>query len=128
MTATGAWLLVALLVAHDLGDFTPLATERMREAKARGRPAWLIGMHAAIHGVLVGVALMIVIRPSVTVLALAVGFELVTHFVIDLSKARLGVRIPPLGDMHTNPFWWVMGVDQLLHGLVLVGIAFMVLA
>ncbi|MGD8495447.1 MAG: DUF3307 domain-containing protein [Gemmatimonadales bacterium] len=128
MTATGAWLLVALLVAHDLGDFTPLATERMREAKARGRPAWLIGMHAAIHGALVGVALLIVVRPSLTVLALAVGFELVTHFLIDLSKARLGIRVPSLGDMHTNPFWWVMGVDQLLHGLVLVGIAFMVLA
>lgn len=128
MTATGAWLLVALLVAHDLGDFTPLATERMREAKARGRPAWLIGMHAAMHAVLVALALLIVIRPSITILALAAGFELVTHFLIDLFKAQLGVRVPPLGDMRTNPFWWVMGVDQLLHGLVLVGIAFLVLA
>lgn len=127
MTATAAWLLVCLLVAHDLGDFTPLATERIREAKARGRPLRLIGMHAAIHAVLVALAVMMVVRPSLALLALAAGLELLTHFVIDVAKARVGVRVPSLGDMRTNPFWWLLGVDQLLHLLVLVGIAFIIL-
>lgn len=127
MTATTAWLLVALLVAHDLGDFTPLATERIREAKATGRPAWLIGMHAAIHAVLVTLAVLIVIGPSSEVLVLVAGLELATHFLIDLSKAHLGLWVPRLGDMRTNPFWWLLGADQLLHGMVLVGIAFLVL-
>lgn len=127
MTGTAAWLLVALLVAHDLGDFTPLATERIREAKATGHPVGWIWMHAAIHAVLVSVAVMLVIGPSITVLALVAGLELATHFLIDLSKAHLGLRVPRLGDMRTNPFWWVLGVDQFLHGMVLVGIAFLVL-
>jgi len=35
--------------------------------------------------------------------------------------------MPRFSDMRTNPFWWVLGVDQLLHGMVLVGIAFLVL-
>ena len=128
MTLTAALLLAALLVAHDLGDFTPLATARIQAAKATGRPLGYIGLHAAIHAVLVALALFLVIRPPPEIIALAAGFELVTHFAIDVSRARLGVRAPRLGDMRTNPFWWTLGVDQLLHGLVLVGIAFMALA
>ena len=38
MTPDAAALLLALLLGHFLGDFTPLLTERMREAKERGGP------------------------------------------------------------------------------------------
>lgn len=128
MSAAAALLLAALLIAHNLGDFTPLATARIRRAKAEGGPLGLIAAHAAVHGVLVGLAALIVVGPSPSVLALAAGLELVTHFGIDAARTRLGVHVPVLADMHSNPFWWALGVDQLLHGLVLVGIAFLVLA
>lgn len=127
MSAPGVLLLVALLIGHNLGDFTPLATASIRRAKAEGGPLHLIAVHAAVHGVLVGLAALIVVSPSASVLALAMGLELVTHFAIDATRTRLGVRVPALADMHSNPFWWALGIDQLLHGLVLVGIAFLVL-
>lgn len=127
MTTAGALLLAALLVAHCLGDFTPLATVRIRQAKAEGGPLRLIALHAAIHAALVGVAVLVAggAAPA-TILGLAVGLELTTHFAIDTGRARLGLRVPALGDMQTNPFWWALGVDQLLHGLALVGIALLV--
>ena len=127
MSAAAALLLVALLTAHNLGDFTPLATARIRRAKAEGGPMGPIAAHAAIHGALVGLAVLIVIGPAASVLALAVGIELVSHFGIDAVRARLSVHVPALADMRSNPFWWTLGLDQLLHGLVLVGIAFLVL-
>lgn len=127
MTTDALTLLLALLVAHALGDFTPLATERIRQAKAAGRPLGPIAEHAAIHGLLVGLAVLIVVGPSLSILALAAGLELVTHFAIDLTRARLGIRLPVLADMRSNPFWWALGVDQLLHGMVLVWIAYLVL-
>ena len=128
MSDVAALLLVALLIAHNLGDYTPLATARIRRAKAEGGPLGLIAVHAAVHGMLVALAALIVVGPPPSVLALAAGLELVTHFGIDAARTRLGVHMPALADMHSNPFWWALGVDQLLHGLVLVGIAFMVLA
>jgi len=127
MSPTAAWLLIALLIAHTLGDFTPLATARMQRAKATGGPLGPIVAHAATHAVLVGFALLIVIRPPVSVLALATGVQLVAHFAIDAARARLGLRVPVLTDPGSDPFWWALGADQLLHGVVLVGIAVLVL-
>lgn len=126
MTAAAAVLLAALLTAHCLGDFTPLATARIRQAKAEGGPLRYIALHAGIHAGLVGVAVLALAGPTPSALALAFGIELTTHFAIDTSRARLGVRLPVLADMQANPFWWALGVDQLLHGLVLVAIALLV--
>lgn len=127
MSTVAAMLLVALFTAHHLGDFTPLATVRMRRAKASGRPMGPIAAHAAVHGALVGFAVLIVIRPTVSVLVLAVGIEFVAHFAIDAIRARIGTRVPVLTDSSSNPFWWALGLDQLLHGIVLIGIAALVL-
>lgn len=128
MSTAAAMLLMALLIAHYLGDFTPLATAHMQRAKANGGPMGPIAAHAAVHGVLVGLAALIVVRPSVPVLALAASIELVAHFAIDAIRARIGARVPALTDSNSNPFWWALGLDQLLHGLVLIGIAVLVLA
>lgn len=127
MTREAAFLLAALLAGHCLGDFTPLATARIHRAKAEGGPVAFIAVHAAVHAALVGLVLLFVIGPPARVLALAVGLELSTHFGIDMTRARLGLRVPTLADMRSNPFWWALGADQFLHGLVLVWIAFIVL-
>ncbi|MEN8145748.1 MAG: DUF3307 domain-containing protein [Gemmatimonadota bacterium] len=127
MSTSAAILLGALMVAHYLGDFTPLATARMQRAKANGGPVGPIAAHAAVHGLLVGLAVLIVIRPSASVLALAAGLELAVHFALDATRARLGADVPALADPNSNLFWWALGLDQLLHGLVLIGIAVLVL-
>ena len=111
MTLTAAILLAALLFAHGVGDFTPLATARMLKAKSEG-----------------GLAVLAVVRPSPKVLLLAFGVAFSTHLAIDLARARIGIRATVLRDVHAGPFWWALGFDQFLHGLVIVFIALMVLA
>lgn len=123
MTAGGAALMLALLAGHFLGDFTPLLTERMREAKERGGPMGPILAHGAVHGVLALAASAAVVREAPVRLLLAGGAVLVTHFLIDAARARLGVRFDELRDPGGQLFWTALGLDQLAHASVLVGVA-----
>ncbi len=126
MDGTYTALMAALLFGHFLGDFSPLLTSRMLAAKESGAaPGWILG-HAGVHAVLVGMAVMLVVAPPVLVLGLAVLIELSTHFVIDVLRARVGVVRPEMQDPANRRFWFILGLDQLAHGLVLVGIAWMV--
>lgn len=122
MSTQAAVLLALLLVGHFLGDFTPLATARMQEAKTSGGPMRLIAAHAALHAVLTGVAVALVVRPEPSVLALVVALQFVTHWGLDAFRARLGVRVPALADPGKNVYWTALGLDQLAHGLVLLAI------
>ncbi len=127
MTAQAAVLVSFLLVGHFLGDFTPLSTERMREAKQKGRPVGPIALHAMVHAVLAGVAVGAVARPLPLLLFGAVAIEFWTHLGIDWLRGRLSVRFPTIGDTNERAFWTVLGLDQLAHALILVGIAYLVL-
>lgn len=127
MTDTAVWLLALLLFGHFLGDFTGISTKKMLEAKETGRaPGWIF-VHAGVHGLLVGLAVFAVVRPSLIVLGLAVAIEWGTHFLIDLTRTRTGLRWPQLRDMGKKPFWISLGLDQLAHGLVLLWVAALVL-
>jgi len=122
VSAQAAVLLGMLFVGHFLGDFTPLATARMQEAKANGGPMSLIAAHAALHAFLTGLAVALVVGPEPAVLALVVGLQFLTHFGLDAFRARLGVRVPALKDPGKNTYWTALGLDQLAHGLVLIAI------
>lgn len=121
-----AGLLAWLLVAHWLGDFTPLSTGRMLEAKAIGSPISLIASHAGVHALLVGLVVGAATRFDLRLTGAAVAIEFVSHFAIDLGRGRLGARYPGMKDPADRVFWSVLGLDQLAHSLVLVYIAFMV--
>ena len=123
MSTQAAVLLAILFVGHFLGDFTPLATSRMQEAKASGGPMRWIAAHAAIHAVLTGLAVALVARPEPSVLALIVGLQFVIHWGLDAFRARLGVHLPAVADPGRNVYWTALGLDQLAHGLVLLAIA-----
>ncbi len=122
MSGEAIILLSLLLVAHYLGDFTPLATRQMQEAKAGFRPPGLIVAHAAVHGGLVFAAVGLV-RPAWPVVLTAGGIEFATHLGIDFVKMKLGTRFPRLRDPKDGPFWYFLGLDQLAHLLILVAIA-----
>jgi hypothetical protein len=127
MTPEVAVVLSFLLLGHFLGDFTPLSTERMRKAKQKGRPVGPIALHALVHAVLAGIAVGAVARPLPLLLVGAVAIEFWTHLGIDWLRGRLTVRYPAIGDTNERAFWTVLGLDQLAHALVLVGIAYLVL-
>jgi len=122
MSTQAAVLLAILFMGHYLGDFTPLATSRMQEAKANGGPMRLIAAHAAVHAILTGLAVALVAAPETSILALAIGLQLVTHLGLDAFRAWLGVRKPALADPARNVYWTALGLDQLAHGLVLIAI------
>jgi len=123
MTGESVWLLASLFLAHFLGDFTPLSTPRMQEAKSRGKPVGPIAAHAGVHALLVGVAVIILAWPGLSLLVVAVGLEFTTHLGIDWFRGRLGGRYPGLRDPGVQAFWTAMGLDQLAHYLVLLAIA-----
>ena len=122
MTAQALWLMAALLFAHYLGDFTPLATARMQEAKANGGPLRPIVAHALVHAVLVTAVVAVLVSTAGTLLAAVAALEFGTHFALDAFRARLGRRVPAFNDPGRNSFWYMLGADQLVHGLVLVGV------
>ncbi len=126
MSREAVLLLSCLMLGHFLGDFTPLATARMQEAKAKGGPMRFIAAHAALHAILTGLAVALVARPEPSLLALVIGLQFVTHWGLDASRARLGVNVPALRDPTSNVFWTALGIDQLAHGLVLLGITVIV--
>ena len=127
MTDQAATLLIFLFVGHFLGDFTPLATARMQEAKLSGTPIGPIALHALIHAALVGVAVVAIVRPVPMLILAAVTVEFWTHLGLDWFRGKMSVRRPALGDPNQRVFWTALGLDQLAHAMVLVGIAFLAL-
>jgi hypothetical protein len=127
MSTQAGVLLVFLFVAHFLGDFTPLASSRMLDAKESGTPLGPIALHALIHSILVGIAVAAIARPEALLLLGAVAIEFWTHLGLDWFRGRMGARNPALSDPAGRPFWTALGLDQLAHALVLVGIAALVL-
>lgn len=123
MSSQAAALMAALLVAHFLGDFTPLATARMQDAKAIGTPLGPIVVHAMIHAILVAVAVALAAAPGWAMVGAAAAIEFGTHLGIDWTRGKVGAAIPELADSGDPEFWTALGLDQLAHGLVLVGIA-----
>jgi lipid-A-disaccharide synthase-like uncharacterized protein len=119
MTGQTIALLCAFLVAHYLGDFTPLATRRMQEAKVRGEPI-LIAAHAGVHALLVVLATLLIAAPGWKTTAIVAAFIFTTHFALDFLRPALARRFPALADPGQSVFWYFLGLDQLGHGLVLI--------
>ena len=113
-------LLIALLVCHYLADFC-LTLPIMIRAKANGKQLWPIVLHSMVHAVLMGLCLLLFGVSVLTTLYLMVA-EAMSHFIIDLSKARLSTHVPRLADATGKPYWMLYGLDQLLHQMVVVGI------
>ncbi len=126
MTGQAVVLLCGLLFAHYLGDYTPLATPRMQEAKAVGGPLLFIAAHAAVHALLVALVVALVVGMAWPTLGEATAIVFSTHLVLDFGRAKLGQRYPKLNDCQKSGFWYSLGVDQLGHGLILVGVAALV--
>lgn len=126
VTAQAAILVAALFVAHFLGDYTPLANARMQDAKSVGTPVGPIAGHALIHALLAAAAVVLVARPAWTTVAVAAAIVFVTHLGIDVLRGKLGAKHPALSNPERQGFWTALGFDQLLHGLVLIGVAWLV--
>lgn len=122
MSGAAFWLLAALLFAHYLGDFTPLATRRMLGAKLYAAPLGPFIAHAGVHTLLVGLVIAALARPGWSLVVAAAAIVFVTHFGLDMLRSRLGRRFPKLNDPDSRAFWSVLGLDQFGHAAVLAGL------
>ncbi len=120
MTGREILILSSLFFAHYLGDFSPLATARMQAAKADGGPLLTIAAHAAVHSLLAGLAVLLLAAVNWSTVLVVIAIIFVSHFALDALKARLGQRFPALNSAQRNEFWYVLGMDQFAHALVLI--------
>lgn len=94
---------------HFIADFL-LQTSWMAHGK-EGRQSWLgpLAVHVLIHA---GLTLLIalVVAPRLWWLAL---IDLVVHFCVDRSKAKVGQRCS--WDTKKTQYWWLLGFDQFIH-------------
>ena len=116
------FLLLALNLAHFLGDFTPL-NKWFIAAKQYGKPVWLVASHGAVNGALYGVAAGLFAGMKAALLAFII--ETVSHTIIDVLKGRINKRFPVLQDVGKPGHWIIMGADQFLHQMVLIFIVFL---
>lgn len=108
-----------LLIKHAVADFL-LQTEYQRRTKGTyGAPGGLL--HSAIHVLLTAPILLALFSPLSPgrLAALLIG-EFVLHYHFDWAKDQAVRRNG--WTSHDTPFWWALGVDQLLHGLTYVAI------
>lgn len=95
----------------------------MLAAKRVGSPIAPILDHALVHGFL----MMVVATITVFVMGVnplfilaTLGIQASTHCFIDILKGKSNVWLPSLTNP-ANPFhWWIFGLDQLAHILVII--------
>lgn len=105
------WLLFWLLTKHFIVDF-PLQPRWMYANKGTfGHPGGVA--HALLHGAVTGLIVSL-ISP---VAALWIGpAEAVAHYFIDWAKMNLNAKMG-WGPLTSEKFWWLLGLDQWLHGM-----------
>lgn len=112
-------LLISLFFCHFLADYTHLSTNWMLSAKRFGKSLFPILSHAAVHATLMGIVLTVFgIRGDI--LWQLIGFQLITHFLIDVWKGRMNGWFPSLQNPTNKWYWIIFGFDQLLHAIVII--------
>jgi hypothetical protein len=128
MSKQTIYLIFSLQIAPLIGDFSPLSTKWMLEAKLKGKPLLPILCHALVHASLMFVPIHIFTNYSMKALDkadLMILFQLISHFTIDVWKGRMGVWFPSLSINTNAEFWYLFGFDQFLHQcVILIMIAF----
>ena len=112
-----------LLVKHAFADFI-LQTEAQRRDKGNyGATGGLT--HSLTHIVLTAPVFAIFPVAVTGIIATLLAAEFVLHYHIDWTKEQI-VRRNDWTSRDT-PFWWAIGIDQLLHGLSYVGLIWLAL-
>jgi hypothetical protein len=112
-------LLIILLFCHYICDYTDLSTDKMLAAKRIGKPLYPILLHAWVHGLVMLIAMYLYGVP-VDTLVVCTLIQVQSHFVIDVLKGRLNTWVPVVANPANRLHWYVFGLDQLLHQLVIV--------
>lgn len=114
-------LLIALFVCHYIGDYTHLSMPFMLTAKKIGKPLSPIFDHAGLHALLMWATMILLLPKSKWILVLCLCFlQLISHSIIDILKGRMNVWFPSIANPANKVYWYIFGLDQLLHALIII--------
>jgi hypothetical protein len=116
-------VLLVLEIKHFIFDYPLQTPYQLRNKVTYGHAGGLL--HAGLH-VLGTSAIFLVVRPSLGVgLAILAG-EFLVHYHLDWAKGQLTMRSGLT--VKDGPYWWAIGVDQLLHQVTYLAIAAILMA
>lgn len=126
MTLAAVYLLLALNICHWIGDYTHASTSWMLSAKRIGKPLLPIFVHALIHTLLMGIVIMAYTMDAYLTNNL-MFIQLFSHFLIDVLKGKMNVWYPNVSQPQNKSHWYIFGLDQLLHQIVIIIMVFIIL-
>ena len=110
-------LMLLLQVKHFVIDF-PLQTKYQWSNKGTyGHSGGLL--HAMLHGfgTFLCIAIVVLDIPSAIILSFA---DMIIHYHIDWAKMNINKKMA-WGPTTHEQFWWLLGLDQLLHQVTYIG-------
>jgi hypothetical protein len=110
-------LLLLLQVKHFVIDF-PLQTKYQWSNKGTyGHSGGLL--HALLHGIgtFLCIAIVVLDIPSAIILSFA---DMIIHYHINWAKMNINKKMT-WGPTTHEQFWWLLGLDQLLHQVTYIG-------
>ena len=114
-------VLVLLQIKHWYIDFVNQSNEEVASKAIYGDRAGI--MHSAKHGLGTMLAITLVVTPAYIFFAFICGIiDFVIHYHVDWAKMNYGNR-----DITTPAFWNHLGLDQMMHQLTYIFIAYMML-
>jgi hypothetical protein len=111
-----------LLAKHLIFDFLLQTAYQYQNKGIYGHPGGLL--HAGLH--VFGTAfLFLYIAPSAALAAQILVGEFIIHYHIDWTKEQVVHHLDLTSDR--PGFWWVLGIDQFLHGATYVAIVWILM-
>jgi hypothetical protein len=111
-------LLLALFgVKHFIVDFLLQRKYQYANKGIYGHPGGIL--HAGLHGI--ATALVLWLFADINWILMMMVFDAFLHYHIDWAKTNINTNMGWTATTH-DEFWWLLGLDQLLHWLTYVAI------
>jgi hypothetical protein len=99
-------------VKHFLADFLFQHNYMLKKIRPDWDFIWPLALHCSVHGVMT-LAIVVVFRFEMWWLAIV---DFVVHFLMD--RFRSGPKyLGRFNDINKSIFWWILGMDQMIHHL-----------
>jgi hypothetical protein len=109
-------------VKHFLADYLFQHNYMLKKIRPGWDFIWPLGLHCSVHAVM---TLLIVICVRVELWWLAL-LDFLIHFLMD--RFRSGPNyLGRFNDINKSIFWWILGMDQMIHHLTHIAIVWLLL-
>ena len=116
-------VLLLLEIKHFIFDYPLQTPYQLKHKVTYGHAGGLL--HAGLH-VLGTSSVFLIVHPSLGVGLVLLAGEFLVHYHLDWAKGQLVMRSGLT--VKDGPYWWAIGVDQLLHQLTYLAIAAILMA